>query len=338
MKKLLFVLALVLCLALCSCGGNTMEVTTAAETTTEPEPVYFINPLNGKKLDEEYSGRVFAITINNVSPALPHRGLSQADIFFEMFINDYCTRGLALFSDIRSVADIGSVRSARFNFTDISMGYNCVLIHSGGSNKVLSDLAKSGVDQFNADNGVVGYRDKTRSANGYSFEHTLFVRGESAYNYAASKGYELNVTGKNYGLVFAEEGTPDGQTANTVEIVFSLYGRTKYSTMTYDAASDGYLFNQYGKTMTDGDKLVSFKNVIVILAPTENIDVYHVSDLIGTGDAYFACGGKAVPCKWTRAVDTDAFSFTMADGSPVKLEAGGTYIAIAPTGSPINIF
>lgn len=333
MKKLLPII-LVFCLLLCSCGGGEIE---APETITEPETVYYLNPLNGKKLTEPYSGRVFAVTINNVSPALPHKGLSQADIFFEMFINDYLTRGLALFSDVRSVDSIGSVRSTRLNFTDIAQSYSCVLIHSGGSKLVLNDLSQSGVDQFNGDNASVGYRDHDRSAEGYSFEHTLFVRGEAAYNYAAEKGYNLNITDKDYGLKFAEEGTPDGEAANELEIIFTHLGRTKNTLMTYDSTADAYTYYQYGKTMTDADATVYFKNVIVILAPTENLDVYHVADLVGSGDGYFACGGRYVRIRWTRADDTTPFTFTMADGSDVKLEAGSTYIAIAPTGSPVNI-
>lgn len=340
MKKLLPII-LIVCLMLCSCGGKTEEATTAAgvdETTTAAEAVALVNPLNGEKLDAEFSGRIFAVTINNVSAALPFKGVSQADVFFEMFINDYCTRGLALYTDIKSVPDIGSVRSNRLNFTDIAKAYNSVLIHAGGSDLVMNDLAQSGVDQFHAENSTAGYRDSDRSAAGYAFEHTLFIKGEAAYNFAAAKGYELNATGKSYGLVFADEGTPDGQAADTVDITFTLYGRTKSTTMKYDAAVDAYSFNQYGEKMTDCGADVYFKNVLVILAPTENLDVYHVADLIGSGDAYFACGGKAVQCQWTRAAETDAFTFTMADGSPVKLEAGNSYIAIAPTGSPINIF
>ena len=61
------------------------------------------NPLNGEVLEEPYVGRVFAVSINNVYAALPHHGISQADVFFEMFINDYCTRGLASWDSKRCI-------------------------------------------------------------------------------------------------------------------------------------------------------------------------------------------------------------------------------------------
>ena len=342
MKKFLPII-LVLCLMLCSCGGGgTEETTTAApeETTLAAEEITYRNPLNGEIIPEEYTGRVFATTINNVSPALPHIGVSQADLFFEMYINDYCTRGLALFTDVKSVPAIGSLRSCRQNFIDLAQGYNLILCHTGGSDLVLSDLASSGIDHMAID-VPVGYRDADRLAQGYSYEHTLLAKGESLYNAAESKGYSLTAEGKNYGLSFADEVTLDGAAVNEIEIVFTIKNVKKTSTMTYDSAADGYTYTQYGKTMTDGGETLRFKNVIVILAPTENVPhydyVYHVADLVGTGDAYFFTGGKYAPIKWSRAAETEPFNFTMADGSEVQLEAGSSYIAIAPTGSPVNM-
>ena len=342
-KALSLILTLMFVLTLCSCGGSGDEVVTDAhgeEVTTNAQGTYYVNPLNGQKMNEEYKGRVFAVTMNNVSPALPHKGLSDADLYFELFINDYCTRGLALYSDVKAVSDIGSIRSCRINFTDISQAFNAVLCHTWGSDLVMNDLYAAGIDQMGID-VPVGYRDSDRSAQGYAWEHTLFAKGESLYNAAVSKGFNLEETGRDFGLEFTDNGTPDGEAANEVEIIFTLNGITKTSTMIYDEAADGYTYNQYGKTMTDGDETVYFKNVFVILAPTENLkhntDTYHVADILGTGDGYFACGGKYVAIKWTRNAETDPFTFTLADGTQLYQEIGNSYIAIAPTESTINV-
>lgn len=337
MKKILPVI-LVLVLLFTACSGGNEETTVAEETTAEQ--IIYRNPLNGEITDEQYNGRVFAVTINNVAPAIPHRGLNSADLFFEMYINDYCTRGLALFSDIRKVSDVGSMRSNRMNFTDIAQGYNCVLFHTGGSDLVLGDLYKSGVDNIQVD-VPIGYRDSERSKQGYSYEHTLFAKGENLYNAANNRGFELSVPDKNYGLQFMDDVILNGDIANEIEIVFTLSGIKKTSTMIYDSTADAYSYHQYKKEMTDSGERVLFKNVIVILAPTENIkhkkDTYHVANLIGSGDGYFSCGGKITAVKWSRAAETDPFSFTFADGSAVNLETGSTYIAIAPTGSAVNV-
>ncbi len=338
--KRLLPIVMILCLMLAGCTG-----TGNTETTTQPsdEDVttadgFYVNPLNGEKLSEPFKNRVFAVTINNVSPALPHRGLNDADIYFEMFVNDYCTRGLALFSDVKSVGNIGSVRSTRYNFTDIAVAYDAVLAHANCSGEVYDDMIASGVDNYAAD-VPIGYRDTGRSDAGYAWEHTLFATGENLYNAAVEKGFRLENPDKSYGLIFGDEAAPaSGTDANEVEIVFTISSVTKVSTMKYDAANDAYTYNQYGKEMTDENTGTpeQFKNVIVILAPTENKGVYHVADLNGSGDGYFACGGKMIPVKWVHENEKDAFSFTLTDGNPLVLERGSTYIAIAPTGSPVN--
>ena len=120
MKKLLPLL-LALCLLLCACGAAQEEPT--EPTTTEPETTVEVtteeitepptteapvirNPLNGEEISEPYTGRIFASTINNVSPALPYQGVSQADMLFEMLINDNATRCVALFSNVQSLPGI----------------------------------------------------------------------------------------------------------------------------------------------------------------------------------------------------------------------------------------
>lgn len=316
----------------------TTESTT--EPTTEPtEPEIPCNPLNGTVLEEPFVGRVFAVTINNVPAALPHHGLSQADVFFEMFINDYATRGLALFTNVAEVESIGSIRSTRYNFTDLAMAYDLIIVHASASHSVLNDMYDSGVDQMNAD-GSIGYRDSYRyNTQGYAWEHTLFAEGQDLVDAALDKGFDLEVSGKDYGMRFAEDGTPaGGETAGEIEIVFTLYGRTKSTTMKYDAETGEYIYWQYGDEMIDENngEPEGFENVIVILAPTENSGSYHVSDLYGSGDGYFACNGQIVPIKWIHENETDPFTFTLADGTPLYQGIGSTYIAIAPTGSPVN--
>lgn len=341
MKRLLPLLML-LCLMLCSCGAKEGEGTAHNETTETETNVTdgnYRNPLNGQPMETPFADRVFAVSINNVSTAMPFKGVSSADVFFEMFINDYSTRGVALYTDIKSVPHLGSIRSTRYNFTDIGLAYDTVMCFSGGSGPVVEDMKSSGIDYLFVDEPV-GYRDNVRYEQGYAWEHTLFSSGENLYNAVKNSGAELTAEGKNYGMYFADEATPaTGENAAEIEIVFTLFGRTKSTLMKYDTAADSYAFWQYGKEAYDETAAVpvTFKNVIVIFAPTENDDVYHVADLYGSGDGYFACGGKVIPIKWNHENETDPFTFFLADGTPLIQETGTTYIAIAPTGSPVNI-
>lgn len=363
MKRILPLL-LSFCLLLCGCNtpaeptetttapttaattAPTTEATTAptteatTEATTEPTepPVLYRNPLNGEALEAPYVGRVFAVTINNIKQALPHHGVDKADVYFEMYCNDYATRGLALFSNVTEVDSIGSIRSNRYNFTDICQSYNAILAHASAGDSVLADMRASGIDNMLADLPI-GYRDNYRyKTQGYAWEHCLFATGQSLWDAASQRGFDLEVADKDYGMLFDEEAAPaDGQNASEIEIVFTMKGYTKTTTMKYDAQLDKYIYHQFGNEMIDEITWnpEAFRNVIVILAPTHNEGVYHVADLSGSGEGYFACGGKMVPILWSHAGETEPFTFTLTDGTPLVQGVGSTFIAIAPTESPV---
>lgn len=347
MKKLLaFMLALCM-LLLCACGGKEdkteepvdQETNQQQDTDPTPPPVVYRNPLNGEVMDLPYEGRVFAVTIDNTNRGIPHHGVSQADIFVELYINDYATRGLAIFSDISKMESVGPIRSIRYNFTDLGLAYNMVVVHASGSEIVRNDMQASGLENIFA-TGWAGYRDEVRYNNGHAWEYTLFVRGETAIEAAIGDGYSVTAPGKEYGLQFTEDGTPaDGVAANTVSIDYTLNGYVKNSTMKYDAATGKYVYWQYGEEMIDENngQPEAFQNVIVMLATVENDDHgYHVADLYGTGTGYFACGGKIIPILWSHEGEHDPIYFTLTDGTPLELGVGSTYLAIAPKESPIT--
>ena len=316
------------------------EATTEEATqATLPDSSTIRNPLNGSLLEAKYDGRIFAVSINNSKSALPFHGVSQADILFEMYVNEYATRCMALFSNVAEVESIGSIRSTRYNFTDISLAYDCIMSHASCSEVVRKDMIASGIDQMNVD-GAIGYRDYKRYNNqGYAWEHCLFAQGSELVSAAAKKGFALSKPDRDYGLNFVEDATPpDGRDAQKIDIVFTIGGHKKTSTMQYDETTGKYIFWQYNKKMTDQNNGadVAFTNVIVMLAKNTNEGIYHIADLSGQGEGYFACGGKIVPIYWIHKNETDPFTFYQMDGTPLSLGVGTTYIAIAPTGSPIN--
>lgn len=298
------------------------------------------NPLNGQVLDAPFVGRVFAVTINNVWPALPHRGVSQADVLVEMLANDYCTRGLALFTDVEKLPSIGSIRSTRPNFTDLGLAYDLVVVHAQGSNVVLADMAREGLDNLNADSSI-GYRDYDRYYyQDYDWEHTLFARGTDLIRAALDKGYDLEKSGWDYGMLFAETVTlEDGADAAAIKLVFTLEGHTKTTTLIYDAALGKYVWNQMGMEMIDennGEK-EAFTNVIILLTSVKTDGHgYHFAQMYGSGQGYYACGGKLIPIIWEHPYETYPFTFFLPDGTPLEQRTGNTYLAIAPLDSPVE--
>ncbi len=360
--KRLFALTLVLSLVLCGCGGKTVETapaqttaapaqTTAAPTTepttvptTEPAPVYR-NPLNGQILEEPFTGRIYASTISNIPDALPHVGVMHADILMEMFVNGSIIRDLALFTDISAASAVGSVRSTRLMFNDIAQHYNAILLHAGGSSQVRNDAKARGITNWNVDSldrqsdqlaNDTAYRDTTYKRG---LEHSLFVNGPGVVAYADAQGIPMTESAdKDYGMVFAEDGAPvDGTPADKITITFS-YGQSRKDTvMEYYPEVNKYVYNQYGNTMMDQitSEYEAFTNVIVMQANITTNGIYHTADFVAGGTGYYANGGKMVPITWTCDGEDSPFRFLTAEGEPLTLGVGNTYIAVCTPQSPV---
>lgn len=362
MKKLIALL-LIASLILCGCGASTpaaTEATTAptqapateateapTETTeapTEP-PVVYRNPLNGEVLDEPYTGRIFAVTISNIRDALPHYGTMEADILMEMWVNGSIIRDLALYTDVSKAEAIGSVRSDRLMFNQIVKMYDAVLADAAGSDQVLNDARNTGVNRMTIDTGDstdYSYRAKDRVFTfkpESKYEHTLFAKGAGLLDFAQKKGFSVTQPAdKEYNLRFTEDGTPEGETANSVNVTFTYRNNKKDTTMVYDESLGKYVYNQYGKAMVVGDTEdpECFTNVIIMLADITRGDVYYTANFTNGGTGYYANGGKIIPITWGCDGEESPFWFKTADGQDLELGVGNTYMAIAPQDSPVT--
>lgn len=362
MKKLIALL-LIASLILCGCGASTPAATEATaaptqapateateaptETTeapTEP-PVVYRNPLNGEVLDEPYTGRIFAVTISNIRDALPHYGTMEADILMEMWVNGSIIRDLALYTDVSKAEAIGSVRSDRLMFNQIVKMYDAVLADAAGSDQVLNDARNTGVNRMTIDTGDstdYSYRAKDRVFTfkpESKYEHTLFAKGAGLLDFAQKKGFSVTQPAdKEYNLHFTEDGTPEGETANSVNVTFTYRNNKKDTTMVYDESLGKYVYNQYGKAMVVGDTEdpECFTNVIIMLADITRGDVYYTANFTNGGTGYYANGGKIIPITWGCDGEESPFWFKTMDGADLELGVGNTYMAIAPQDSPVT--
>ena len=304
---------------------------------TEPDVVLYRNPLNGQPLDEPYTGRIFSVTISNQKDALPHRGVNQADLYFEMLVNNGMTRGLAFFTNVQEVESIGPIRSCRYPFVDLSKSYRAVLTYGGGADPVLEYLDASGIPKLNALQSEVAYRDLERRDSGYAWEHCLYANGENLWNIAQKRGIGVEQSAElDYGLRFQADGTPEnGVTANTITIDFW----NMLSVLEYDPYTGKYLHSNYGIELIDENtgEREGFRNVIILkVGVGTDADNYHINYTEGSGKGYFACGGKLIPITWKRSSDTKPFTFFLEDGTPLELGVGNTYIALAPSGYDVT--
>lgn len=370
--KRLFCLILVLCLLLCACGKKaaeapatepsvpatttrpTTEATTeATEPTTEAteppteaptEPLGLVNPLTGEPVEEAYTGRPVAFSLNNNSSCLPQYGLDDVDWLFEAETEGGITRCVGIMTDPASADAIGPIRSCRTYFLNISVSYNAPLFHCGGSNFADANWYNASESLSSWDHvnekaySYYFYRDSYRyNTLGYAWEHTLFTSGELMVQAMADQGYD-QTSGEpvDYGYRFSQDVALDGQTAGSVNIEF-LGG--KDTTMVYDADSGLYAAHQNGSNWVEGStgENATFRNVLVITATQTKAESGHsFYELDGTGDGYFACDGKMIPVKWHHQGVDGPFQFTLADGTPITLGVGSTYCAIVSTSGSVT--
>lgn len=367
--KRLIALSLLLCLLLTGCTGQkpnpelteptTTEPTTeateptteATEPTTEateppteptePEPAYR-HPLTGEALEEPLLNRPYAVVFDNdCEQSIPHWGVGDVDILWEMPHEGGTTRMIGVFSDVSQTDKLGPTRSVRPYLLSVARSFGAILVHAGGSPQGY-DLLKS--TKWDNLDGVQGpgagsyyKRDKSRKVDSW---HTMYITGENILKYTKKRGHENMLEEMaDFGLTFKEDVTLFGADATTVEVRFRENG--KKSTFTYQEDTGDYTMKQMGSNYTDAntDKKVHFENILVLETKVKTIDSYgrlsqDLEDKSGNG--YFACNGRIIPICWSRDNATDPFCFTDTDGNPITLSVGRTYVAVVYKGAPIT--
>ena len=274
--------------------------------------------------------------INNLSAALPQRGIAGADVIYEVLAEGGITRMLAVFSDIHDAGVLGSIRSIRPYYLEISRAYDAIVVHAGGSEQAYFDIPNKGIDNMDGVRGAYGgsifYRDPNRMYSGY--EHSLFTTSELIEEYTTIMKLRTEHESEiDYGFKFNLNATPeDGEPATAITVKFAGY---KSSDFNYDEAEGVYYMTQFSKQYVDDNtkSAVGFTNVLVLYAETATIaDEYSHLDvsLSGSGKGYFANGGKITPIEWQRKGDGAVFTYTNADGSQLEFGVGKTFICVVP--------
>lgn len=367
MKRIIALLLALGTLLLCACSPKVEEtqppVTTQSTTeateketeestqeATQAESPYH-NPLTGEDMDEMMTARPYTVMLNNYKSALPIHGNSEADIIYETLTEGGMTRCMGIYTDLASVKELGSIRSARTYFANISLAYDAIYVHYGKSTGVVGAeeyMNATGMDHMDGTSKGYPYfyESQDRINDGYNKgDECHFLVGQRAVDYAKDNGFVLD-RGKelDYGLQFDDDMVIVGENASELTVWFNQGGTpgswTKYTKLTYDKQSKLYLSSQFNQDNIDGNtgKTLGFRNVFVIQAPTrQNSTSEHmIIDLEGEGTGYFACNGQLVPIKWSRASASDPFTYTLEDGTPLTLGVGKSYIAVVPTNATIK--
>ncbi len=358
MKRIfLSVLAgLMACTMLASCARDQGIVTSsgasstapAAESTPAPTPTlppYEANVLTGEARDADYpqGQRITAVMVNNIVRARPQRGLSAAQMLFEIKVEGGITRFMALFNDYNDIQEIGPVRSGRDQFFQLILPWQALYVHEGQSVFMEQYANEYDYGLLNNNDGANGYRDYNRvnwagesyNAGTLPLEHTMYTSGENIAAYINDNGVDMNreYNSTFFNFVDYRQENPVRDLSNSLDSAYSdsygpvvqdgeyveiVHSAPTYKTrFLYDAGTTTYKMQQY---YTDGtwkdtvdelnDQQLAFTNVIVLYTDMaayagDSHDVQNVNYGDG-GIGYYAYGGKVEKIYWQKGTPLEA--------------------------------
>lgn len=298
-----------------------------------------ISDLTGEFIDAELEKqRPVAVMIDNEKTALPHYGMTEADIVYEMInstMNNRVTRFMALVKDWDAIEQLGNVRSARATNCMLSMEWNAILCHDGGPFYINEYTALPSLDNLSG-----GF---SRVPNGKAYEFTEYIGKNEVAERLEDNNIESEYNNHYSGAHFqwAEEVTlADAEDASDIKLPFPHNS----SELEYDEGDGVYYYSEYGSPHLDpgnGNAQLCFKNVIIQEADMnthkvdgENLDqngymYYQLEN--ASGEGYYAVNGKVVPITWKKGSLTSPTQYFDANGNELVLNVGKTYIALVPS-------
>lgn len=298
------------------------------DVTGKAHQVYY-SPYSGLETTEVLSHRRAISVMYGADPvARPLSGLSEADMVFEMPVTpNQITRLMGVFQ-IHDPAEIGSIRSARSEFIDLSKYLDAVFVHWGGSHYALDTLKGDVIDEIDElTEGASFYRVKRAYApyNGFSTTDLLRKR-------VSQKGYKTTTDFNLYTFVndIAEEKRPAG---GTVTIPYPGQFQVSYQ---YDHITNVYTRYQAGALQTDRNNKLALKakNVVVLYAPFSQIkkgEQYVDNNIHDGGKCVVFQNGTQIPCTWKKGTSLSApLVLADVDGNAIPFVRGATWFSFSP--------
>lgn len=308
----------------------------APQASQTPEPVYVTAPLTGIKYEENspqaqgLSKSSVACKIDNSEAARPQLNLNRTDIVFDEMVEGGLTRLVAIWhSDLPDA--VGPVRSIRPMDPDIISPFGGIVCYSGGQ-AVFTNMMRN-TNVFNASETTEqGKGTFSRSKDRFaphnvivnvlklSTDHPEIPAPPAQFNYSQD-------------LASASAATAGAQVKD-----FSVYFPSALAQWAPNADSTLWLRTQDKKVHTDAadGSQIRAVNVVVMQVEVDHgfLDRKYGNVpkdvVIGTGKAYIFTAGKMLEAIWTKPSRETSISLALADGTPVTLAPGNTWIELQP--------
>lgn len=283
--------------------------------------------------------RPVAVMVNNVQKAMPQYGVSQADLIFEIPVEGDATRFMALYGDYTKVPQVCPIRSCRYYFPALSLGFDAFYVNWGCDETILDYIQGLNLDQIEGITNTGGLfgRDQEKLNQGYALEHTGFFDGTRLVSYIESKGLRTDLKEEKKGAAFLFNGMeeqlkPEGSDCTQVDVQFGAQS----STFTYDAEKKVYLKQINGTPQIDaktGEQL-AFTNVLVLETEISVRDEVGRKKIDWDGGAnakgYYISNGGVQEIHWSKDENNEEsyLRFYDLNGNEIKINRGKSYIAL----------
>jgi hypothetical protein len=321
-----------------ACSGSKHEpqalpsATPSATPTPSPSDGTYVATLNGAPAGP---GPVVVIKVDNSTSARPlQRGFGKAPLVYQEIIEGQATRFAVVF-DSPVKAEIGPIRSARDTDIELFAEYGPVIFGFSGANRnVLAHVKASPLIAVYQEGYGSAYTQKGRRAEAYNF----FTSASRLIKAAPRKGVGVHDVGLRFGK------QPIGGVAVTGRTTV-LFNGASYVTFRYNAARQGWLLTQNGRSMRlyDGSTIAP-QNVIVQFVPVVKGRYRDVlgnnspdTRSIGKGRVSVFRDGRRFDGTWSRPTRSAGTHFLTAAGTDIPLHPGGqTWVLLVPTNGRIT--
>lgn len=324
---------LVLATALAACGGGgsdkkAVKRTTTTSTSTTTTVKIPVAPLTG--VDDPSGASLtrpaLSIKVENTPQARPQAGIDQADVVYEEVVEGNITRFVTIFNSTVPET-VGPVRSVRAEDPEIVWPIGGIFAYSGGAPvnvDAINAAPVKAIDESSAGAGMErnapGQPPREAPHNLYAHPQALFAMGGTPvpppplFSYAPS----------------TEVITGPGVAAMHVNYLAGYD-----TTWTYDAASKTWLRSTpEGPSTVVGGAQIAPTNVVVQFTPyTGEAE----GQTVGEGDVWVFTEGTVRVGRWQRPDKAKPATYVDANGQPILLRPGRTWVELLPVGQTVDI-
>lgn len=303
--------------------ARTTTTSSTTTTTTEPPPP-IRQPLTGQVLESEddvLPRPALVAKIDNNRRAVPnHSGLAVADIVFEEMVEGRTTRFAAVFHS-QSSNPLGPIRSGRTQDVDLFTSFGTPLfVWSGGNPNVTRAINESVLVNLGPNNASGYYRGPGGSP------HNLYTDTDTMWFQTPPDALDPPPQQFEY---LADDDEVDGKPTGGVDV---MVGGERIEWF-WNPEIGRFDRQQRGRLHVDAvHGQISATNVIVMgvaYQPSVADRRSPEAQTVGEGLVWVFTDGQLREGLWQREVNTEPIRFVTAEGDPILLAPGNTWIELA---------